>query len=196
MDSTRAGALGLSGLANEVRIVPAPDIRASRVEQELFGRPGIASVQPAGTAADALKATVTTYSGAIQIVVFITLALGLLVAFTSASVSVEERRREYATMFAFGLPPKSGLRVAVVEGLVLGTLGTIVGFGLGLAAAGWIVTSVLSGTFPGLGFQTTLTSGSVLTTALVGVGSMTLAPLFTFRRMRRMNVPSTLRVME
>lgn len=196
MDSTRAGALGLSGLANEVRIVPAPGIRASRVEQELFGRPGIASVQPAGTAADALKATVTTYSGAIQIVVFITLALGLLVAFTSASVSLEERRREYATMFAFGLPPKSGLRVAVVEGLVLGTLGTIVGFGLGLAAAGWIVTSVLSGTFPGLGFQTTLTSGSVLTTALVGVGSMTLAPLFTFRRMRRMNVPSTLRVME
>jgi putative ABC transport system permease protein len=55
---------------------------------------------------------------------------------------------------------------------------------------------LLSGTFPDLGFQTTLTSGSVLTTALVGVKSMTLAPLFTFRRMRRMNVPSTLRVME
>jgi putative ABC transport system permease protein len=196
MDRSRAAALGLAGLANRVILVPDPRTPASTLQRELFGEPGIASVQPASAAADALQTTVESFSGAIQMVVFITLGLGLLVAFTSASVSLDERRREYATMFAFGLPPSSGLRVAVVESLVTGALGTIVGFGIGLAVAGWIVGSLLSETFPDLGFQTTLTARSVLTAVVVGVGAVALAPLFTFRRMRRMDVPSTLRAME
>ncbi len=73
-------------------------LRPSRASPRCGRRP----TQP-----NALKRTVDSFSGAIQMVVAITLALGLLVAFTSASASVDERRREYATLFAFGLPVRS-----------------------------------------------------------------------------------------
>jgi putative ABC transport system permease protein len=196
MDRGEASSLGLGGVANELVLVPNAGTPAAAIQRELFGQPGVASAQPASAAADALEATVESYSGAIQMVIFITLGLGLLVAFTSASVSIDERRREYATMFAFGVPLPTGLRVAVVESVVTGVLGTLLGLGVGLAVADWIVASLLSETFPDLGFETTLTAGSIAITVLVGVGAVALAPLLAFRRMRRMNIPSTLRVME
>jgi hypothetical protein len=36
----------------------------------------------------------------------------------------------------------------------------------------------------------------VLIAALAGAGAMAIAPLLTYRRMRRMDIPSTLRVVE
>jgi putative ABC transport system permease protein len=196
MDRSRAPALGLVGLADQVTIIPQNGTSPSSLQRALFGRQGVASVRPASSAADALRATVDAYSGAIQMVVFITLGLVLLVAFTSASVAVDEQRREYATMFAFGLPPLSGLRVAMTESLATGVLGTLLGLAAGLAVAAWTVGTLLSGVFPDLGLHTTLTTGSIVATLIIGIGAVALAPLFTFRRLRRMDIPSTLRVRE
>jgi putative ABC transport system permease protein len=42
----------------------------------------------------------------------------------------------------------------------------------------------------------TLAPGSILMTLVVGIAAVTAAPLLIFRRLRRMDVPSTLRVME
>ncbi len=196
MDRSRAPALGLAGVADQVTIVPRNGTSPSGLQRALFGRQGVASVRPASAEADALRATVDTYSGAIQMVVLVTLGLALLVAFTSASVAVDEQRREFATMFAFGLPPRSGLRVAMTESTVTGVLGTLVGLAVGLAVAAWTVRELLSGVFPDLGLHTTLTTGSIVATLIIGVGAVTLAPLFTFRRLRRMDIPSTLRVRE
>ncbi len=196
MDRARQGTLGLGGLANQVTLVPAARTPAVAVQRHLFGEPGIASVRQATDSAEALKRTVDSFSAAIQMVVAITLALGLLVAFTSASTSIDERRREYATLFAFGLPVHRGLSLAVAESLAIGVLGTLIGLGVGFALAGWIVTGLLAETMPDLGFQLTLTAASVTTTFAVGVGAVALAPLLTARRLRRMDLPSTLRVME
>jgi putative ABC transport system permease protein len=196
MDNAQAPVRGLGGLANRVTIVPDAHTPSAALQRALLGLPGVASVQPAAAEADALQAAVDAFSGAIQMVVAITLGLGLLVAFTSASVSIDERRREYATMFAIGLPPRAGLRVAMVESLTTGLLGTLVGLAAGFAVTAWTVERLLSTTFPDLGIHATLTAASVLTTLVTGIGAVTLAPLLTFRRMRRMDIPSTLRVME
>jgi putative ABC transport system permease protein len=196
MDAAQAGRLGLAGLANTVALVPRQGVPADSLERALFGRPGIASIRPAVAEAEALKAAVDDFNSAIEVVAFITLALAILVAFTSTSVAVEERRREYATMFAFGLPPRTGLRVAATESLLTGVAGTVAGLAAGLAVATWIVHSLLPDTFPDLSARLALSPASVITTLAVGIIAVTLAPLLTYRRMTRMDIPSTLRVME
>lgn len=191
-----AARLGLGGLVNTVTVQTRTGVPPGTVERALFGRRGVAFVAPASAQTDALRTTVEAFNSAIEIVAFITLGLALLVAFTSTSVSVEERRREYATMFAFGLPARTGLRVAMVESLVTGLLGTLVGIAIGFAAAGWIVGSLLPDTFPDLSTEVAFSSASLITTLAVGIFAVTVAPLFTMRRLRGMDVPSTLRVME
>lgn len=191
-----AAELGLGGLASTVTVVPEPGTPSGTLERALFGRTGVASVRPAAAEAESLQTVVDDFSSAIQIVAFITLGLALLVAFTSTSVSVEERWREYATMFAFGLPPRFGLGVAMVESLVTGALGTLLGLAGGLVVAGWIVNVLMPDTFPDLGARMALSGGSIVTTLVVGIIAAALAPLFTYRRMRRMDIPSTLSVME
>lgn len=195
-DAADAPKLGLAGVASTVTVVPDPAAPAGTVERALFGAPGVASVRPVRAEAETLRTTVETFGGAIRIVGVITLGLAVLVAFTSTSVSVDERRREYATMFAAGLPPRTGLRVATVESVVCGVLGVGVGIGIGFLVAGWVVHVLLPDSFPELSARTVLTAGSLLTTLLVGILATALAPLLTFRRMRRMDLPATLRVVE
>jgi len=196
MDQSQAAALGLGGLANTVAVVPRPGTPSGTLERALFGQPGIASVRPAAAEVEALRSALDEFRSVIRTIAFVTLALALLVAFTSTSVSVDERRREYATMFAFGLPPRAGLRVATSESLITGVLGSGVGLLLGLAVAGWIVTALFSDTYPDLGMRTALARGSIATTLIVGIVAVALAPLLTYRRLRRMDIPSTLRVVE
>jgi putative ABC transport system permease protein len=58
------------------------------------------------------------------------------------------------------------------------------------------MTDLLEDTLPDLGAVVTLAPGSVLIAALVGIGAVALAPLLMVRRLRRMDVPATLRVIE
>lgn len=191
-----AAALGLGGLTNTITVLPRSGAGDATIQRALFGQPGIASVRPVRAEAESLATTVEAFTGAIQMVAAITLAMALMVAFTSTSVSLEERRREYATMFAFGLPPRSGLRVAMTESVVTGALGTIVGLALGMLVTTWVVSSLLPGVFPDLGTEARLSAATTVTTLAVGIVAVALAPLLTFRRMREMDIPSTLRVME
>jgi len=48
--------------------------------------------------------------------------------------------------------------------------------------------------YTGVGY--TLTGASILAALLLGLGTVTIAPLFTLCRLRRMDIPSTLRLVE
>ena len=50
------------------------------------------------------------------------LLIAVLIAFNSASINMDERTREHATMFAFGLPVGTVLRLAVIENFILSSL--------------------------------------------------------------------------
>lgn len=191
-----AARFGLAGRANTVALVPAQGTRPGALEQALFGRPGVGSVRPAAADAEALETTIASFRSAIEIVALMTLGLALLVAFTSTSVALDERRREYATMQAFGLLPRTGLRVAMTESLVTGLAGTALGLALGLAVAAWITHGLLPDTFPELSARVTLAPASIATALVVGILAVSAAPLLVLRRLRRMDIPATLRVME
>ena len=195
-DAGQAPAFGLGDEVNTVTATPGGGTSTAQLERALLQRRGVAAVEPAQAGVDTLQDGVDTFVGAIRISVALTLVLALLIAFGSASLGLEERRREYATMFAFGLPVRSALGVAVAENALLGLLATLGGGALGVLVLRWIVHDLLGETLPDLGAVVSLSAASVVITLLVGVGSVAAAPLLMRRRLRRMDIPSTLRVVE
>jgi ABC-type branched-subunit amino acid transport system ATPase component len=72
----------------------------------------------------------------------------------------------------------------------------LIGLGVGLLLTRWVVHGVVPDTFPDIGVIVSLNPGSLAVATALGTAAVALAPLFTTRRMRRMDVPSTLRVVE
>ena len=72
----------------------------------------------------------------------------MLIAYNATSINADERARERATLFAFGLPLRRVLALETVEGILIGLLGTLAGVGMGLLVVRWLVTSTLSTTLP------------------------------------------------
>jgi putative ABC transport system permease protein len=196
LDRGQAGALGLGGLVNTATVTPAPGFSQDAVQRSLFGLPGVASTQSVFADTDALQDAMDQFIDVIRVTEIAALLLAVLMAFNSTAIAVDERRRELATMFAYGVPVRTGLRVAMVESMITGALGTLVGIALGLVIVGWVVNSLTPDVWPQIGMIVTLSAGSAGAAVLVGLGAVTIAPLLTVRRMRHLDIPSTLRVVE
>lgn len=195
-DRGAAERVGLEGLANTIAVTPAEGASGAEVERALFGLPGVASVRSVSAATDALEEGIGEFVDVLRITELAGLMLTLLIAFNTASINADERAREYATMAAYGLPTRTVVRMAVVESVLVGILGTALGLALGLAVTSWVINEVTPQTLPEIGVVVSLSPGSVAGAAVVGIGAMALAPLLTARRLIRMDVPSTLRVVE
>lgn len=195
-DAGWASAMGLAGSANIVAVAPAAGATPRDVQSALFGRAGVASVEEAAIAGRTLDDALDQFGSVLRIGWIFALALGLLMAFNATTINTDERRREHATMFAFGVRPRSVLRITVLENVAIGLLATVVGLALGTAILGWVVGSLVRETFPDLAVQMAIAPRTLIAVALAGVVALALAPVVTLRRLQRMDVPSTLRVME
>ena len=196
MDLADASLMNLEGLTNLVVVDPAPGTSVTQAQRMLFGQPGVASVQPVSAFIDSIRDALEDVLAILVVVEGAVLLLALLIAFNSASINADERAREHATMFAFGLRLRTVLRMATTEGAVIGILGTAAGLAAGWVLLGWLVRSLLPETLPDIGIVTFLAPSTVLTAVGLGVLAVALAPLLTSRKLRRMDIPSTLRVME
>jgi putative ABC transport system permease protein len=196
LDQSQADLFGAAGLVNVVEVTPAPGATSDDVIRELFTLDGVASVQKALTAADELDELLAQFIGILQIVGFAVLILAVLIAFNSASIAVEDRAREYATMFAYGVPVRTALRMAVVENGVIGVVATVFGFAGGMGILWWFINSLAAETIPDISLELMVSPATLVAVVAVGVAAVALAPLFTARRLRRMDLPGTLRIME
>lgn len=196
MDTSTAATFGLSGAANALTVVPASGVSRDEMTKAFFGRPGVASVQGASALTESLRKRIDDFLGVIRVTELAALLLALLIAFNSMSIAVDERTREHATMFAYGLPVATAIRLTVVEGAIVGAAGSLVGLAGGAAVIGWIIRELLSDTVPELAASVTFDGGVVAAAFLVGAGAMVLAPLLAARRLRRLDIPSALRVVE
>lgn len=187
---------GLAGLANQVEVAPAPGGTRDSVARALFGREGVASVQSAVAPFEDMDETMDRFLVFIYAVQGFILVVALLVAFNSAAISADERRREHATMLAYGIPQRTVLLQGVAESGILGVMASITGIAIGLVIVRWIVESVVPQTLPDIELAVSLSSTTLVVAAAIGVGACALAPLLTGRALRRMDVASTLRVME
>jgi putative ABC transport system permease protein len=196
MDIRNASLLGLQGTTNTLEVLPARDRSSEDVMRALFPLAGVASVERASTTIDTLRDSMDDYTAILRVTELAALALVLLLAFNATGIAMEERVREHATMLAFGLPVRSIVGSAAVENALVGLLGTLVGLALGSLVVRWMTGTLLPEVLPEAEVRPVISAGSVAVTLAVGVGAMALAPLFTLRRLVRLDVPSALRVVE
>ncbi|MBN1562848.1 MAG: FtsX-like permease family protein [Anaerolineae bacterium] len=196
MDMADAELFGIAGMVNLLHIDPAAEITSSAAKRAMFDFPTVISVITIYDLLDANQSVlneVTLFLGGVK---FGVLALAFLIAFNSTNINMSERSREIATMFAFGLPPRTVTRMAMLENLIVGICGTVIGFGLGALILVWFTQTRMPTILPEIRFPITLSWETTILAILVGVVVVTLTPLLTIRKMMDMDVPDTLRVME
>jgi putative ABC transport system permease protein len=156
----------------------------------------VSSVQEVNTIVQSVRDAMGQIIGILTIVGFFVFIVALLIAFNAASINLDERFRDHATMFAFGVRIRTALRMAMTESLVIGMIATAVGVMGGLAMLWWVTKQLLATTLPDFGVAIILRPQTLVITALLGIVAVAAAPVFTVRRMRRMDLPGTLRLME
>jgi putative ABC transport system permease protein len=99
-------------------------------------------------------------------------------------------------MMAFGLPIRTVLGLITAESVLVGLLGTVIGLGAGYGLLAWLTATTIRSVMPEIGVTAMVSAGTVTAALLLGAGTVAAAPLFTLRRLRRTDVPATLRVAE
>jgi putative ABC transport system permease protein len=196
IDRSQLGAFGLPGAANAAYLLPAAGATPDDVERELFRLPGVTSVQPVAASSKVVKDSLEEFTGIFQVLEVFILVLAALIAYNATSINVDERARERATLFAFGMRVRRVLGLDTAEGLLMGLLGTAVGLAAGPLLIRALMASVWENTMPELGMDIVISARTVLTAIALGVIAVAVAPLLTARRLRRMDIPGTLRVVE
>ncbi|MFZ5846300.1 MAG: FtsX-like permease family protein [Actinomycetota bacterium] len=191
-----AAPLGLTGAANLLVVVPADGATFDDVRRDLLSVPHAASAQTPAAVTEGLRGSLEQFTSIIQIAAVVTLLLALLIAFNTTSIGVDERSREHATMLAFGLPVRTVLTMTSIETVIVGAIGAGLGVAGGYAVLAWMTRTTIPDVMPELGMQAVLTSTTIWQALALGILTVAIAPLFTLRRTRRMDIPSALRVME
>ena len=99
-------------------------------------------------------------------------------------------------MFAFGLPARTVVALAMAESALIGLLATLIGAAAGVALTWWLVQRLFTQTVPDLLLVTAVDPSTFVVAAMVGVVAVAVAPVLILRRLRRMDIPATLRVVE
>jgi putative ABC transport system permease protein len=196
LDRAHVGFMELEGVTNTLAVSPADGVAVEDVQRGLFETPGVVSIEPVTATADAIRDQIEEVLGIFTVIQGAVLLMAALIAFNSAAINMDERAREHATMFAFGLPSRTVMTMAVVESVIIGVTGTVIGVVTGRLVLEWLIRVLLPESFPEIGILPTLSSSTVATAVVLGTVAVALAPLFTMRRLRRMDIPATLRVME
>lgn len=196
LDVRHADLMNLAGIVNQVEVEPASGADSAEVRRALFALDGVGSVTPAAETTAAIRATLDEFLGVLQVILWAVLVLAALIAFNSSSISADERSREHATMFAFGLPIRTVLRLAILESAIVGVVATLVGIAAGTVLTWWLVGSLFAETVPDLQLMTAIEPRTFVVAGLLGIVAVSLAPVLLLRQLRRMDIPSTLRVVE
>jgi putative ABC transport system permease protein len=196
LDRTQLTGLGVGGAANAAYLLPAAGATPDDVEQELFGMSGVASVQPVAVSNEVVEDSFKDFTEIFQVLEVFIFVLALLIAYNATSINADERARERATLFAFGMPLRRVLGLETVEGLFIGLIGTAIGVGAGLLLNRSVIASMWESTMPDIGMGVGVSVATLLTAVAFGVAAVVVAPLLTARRLRRMDIPGTLRVVE
>jgi putative ABC transport system permease protein len=196
LDISAAAHFGLEGVVNVVQAYPADASTPTDVQRAVFGLPGVTSSQPVARISEAIDEALDQFLSFLIVTAGAVLVLALLIAFNATRITVEERRREHATMRAFGLPVRTVLGVVVKESAIIGAIATVIGLVGGTIFLRWMLASLTATTLPDVGIDLYLSPATILIAAIVGIASVAATPLLLVRRLQRMDLPGTLRVVE
>jgi putative ABC transport system permease protein len=196
MNLDQAELMGAEGFVNYLVVNPAGGVTQDNARHALFMQPGVASVQAVADLPTAFEDVISMVTGLLVIIQVVVLVMAALITFNSTSISVDERRREIATLFAFGLRVRTVARMQVLENAAIGCLGTLIGLVLGFGLLHLIFATKIAEMFPEIQFAVEIAPGTLVVAGVLGILVSALSPLLSMRKMYRMDIPSTLRVME
>jgi putative ABC transport system permease protein len=196
LDIGQAELYGLTGIANVIHVLPAEGATADQVREEMFALETVTLAQSVGEISESIHELFESFTSILQTFEGIALLLALLIAFNAASINLDERARDYATMFAYGVPVRTVLRMTMVESSILGIAGTLLGVLGGFIVVGWVVNVTAAETFEDFGLEIVFLLQTMALAAALGIFAVAAAPLLTVRKLRRMDISSTLRIME
>ena len=84
----------------------------------------------------------------------------------------------------------------MIENLFLGLGATLLGLAGGWFLLRLIISTRIAETLPDIYVKPTLDETTLLITAVVGIAFVALAPLLTWRRLARMDIPGSLKVVD
>ena len=111
-------------------------------------------------------------------------------------MNVDERTRELATMAAFGTPIRTSTWILMLESMIMGILGTLVGFFFFAPLVIDIVKARVDEAMNEIWLTPFLYPESMAILILIGIVLVTLTPLLSIRKLMKMDLPSALRVVE
>jgi putative ABC transport system permease protein len=196
MDLSDESIMGLDGIVNTVRVQPRPNVSMQQLQQAIAAMPGVASALPASALSNTMRDLLSVVGNLFVILQIVIASLAFLVAFNASNIGAEERAREHATMFAFGVRLRRVTFISVAESLLLGLVGVGLGLGFGAALLRWILDAIFPAAVPDLAVVQAISTTSYLLTVAIGLGAAAIAPLLNIRRLRAMNIPNTLRYVE
>jgi putative ABC transport system permease protein len=196
VDRTQEPFTGLEIATNILTAIPHTGIEPQLARRILFAQPGVASVQPVAEIVNVFDEALELLTAMLRVIQGVVVLLAFLIAYNATSINIDDRKREIATMFAFGLRPRTVLWVQMGENLLLGTAGTAIGLALGYLMLHQFMATRMESMFENLGLVVSVAPLTMVLIVLLGAGVVALTPLVNFRRLQRINIPNTLRVME
>lgn len=196
MSMSDARLMRMNGMASVIDAMPAEGTTVDQAKRALFRIGSVVSAQPASVAGDVFRDAMEEVLSILRFIQIFLLILVLLIAFNTSSIAFDERRREHATMLAFGLQPRRVMMMSSVEGLLVGLAGTAMGIVAGSIIVRKRIGDIVANMTPDIGILTRVDVSTIVTVLVVGTLAVMIAPLLSFRRVSRMDLPSTLRVME
>ncbi len=196
MDVGQTRMTGMGPVANVVYGQSAPGVSEFDLKSQLMSVGGVGSVRSLAASTRALRDLMDQFISMLWIVEGAVLLLALLIAYNAASINMDERAREHATMMAFGIPVSKVLQNAAIESALLGVIATLLGLVGGYILLQWLVITVMTEVMPDLGMDIVVSPQTLITASVLGVLAVAITPLLSYRKLRRMDLPSTLRVME
>jgi len=196
VDVATARSLGIEGVTNLLTVQPAAGATPETVRRALLGVPGVGSAEAARTTTEGMRSSLDEYLSILRVAAAVTLLLALLIAFNTTSIAMDERRREHATMLAFGLPLRTIVGLATIEAALIGLVGSVAGVIGGRAILEWVANSSIPDVMPEIGVTATLSFTTIALAVTLGVVAVAAAPALTVRRLRHLDIPSALRIVE
>jgi putative ABC transport system permease protein len=191
----RLGRLGkLSRI--DVRLRPGVDRNAAAKALGAMLPPGVVVAAPASIAARAESIT-RAYRVNLDALSFIALATGAFLVFSTLALQAARRRQEFALLRALGVTRRGTFFLLAFEGATIGTLGAVIGLGLGLLTSRLVLGRV--GTDLGAGFFSGGTgvfapdAVALAFIALAGIGTAVAGALWVARGAARLDVAEALR---
>ena len=197
MELSQAATWGFDGLANIVTGVPADGSTLDDVKRSLFGSgTGVALVQGLGDAFRSVQDSVDQSQGVFLLTRIFVIFLVMLIAFNTANINVDERSRDHATMFAYGIPVRRVIANLSLEGLLLGVAAVVLGGLFGYALLLWMALVLMPAAIPEVGMIVSVRWWEMGASFVLALAAIALAPVLPGRKLKKMFIPGQLRVME